>query len=85
MRLTYPTSALADAEYPEILAGLYTPEENFHVGTAEVVDDAPASDLNERFAAKPAGEDKAVDAEFEEAGGDDGPEGDDTDQVEIEV
>ena len=55
-------SGLADAEYPEILAGLYTPDENFHVGDAEVVGD---DDLNERFGANTP-DDEVIDAEFDE-------------------
>ena len=69
-------SALADAEYPEILAGLYTPDESFHAGRAEVVE---TDDLNDRFSPD---SDEPVDAEIVE----EEPPAPDTDnQPELDV
>ena len=66
-------SSLASAEYPEILSGLYTPDEAFHVGEVETV---TTDDLNAKFSNKKPEPDEVVDAEFEEL--DDGEESDES-------
>ena len=69
-------STLARAEYPEIMHGVYCPDEAADIGKATVVKGGPTSDLNERFGAntKPV-EEEPVEAEFEPAEGDDTEEG----------